>query len=86
MGRTFHTASCLVDPAYVACGEGLVAQKLLVLWGKGDDNKHCQDSWLLDVKSMTWSEVCSSAVFRCQGFIERGDCPGISPPQEFWQK
>ena len=59
-GRTFHTSCCLVDPMEV---ENLrkkyvkVSQKILMLWGKGNDDKHCQDAWLLDVDTMSWKLV-----------------------------
>ena len=32
-------------------------QKVIVVWGKGRDNKHVRDMWILDVTSMTWKEV-----------------------------
>ena len=27
------------------------------MWGKGDDNKHCRDCWILEVDSMKWKPV-----------------------------
>ena len=32
-------------------------QKVIVIWGKGRDNKHVRDMWILDVASMSWKEV-----------------------------
>ena len=37
-------------------------QKVIVIWGKGRDNKHVRDMWILDVASMTWKEVSSKLI------------------------
>ena len=46
----------LVDPKLPQARE---KQKVIVIWGKGRDNKHVRDMWILDVASMTWKEVNS---------------------------
>ena len=46
----------LVDPKLSQARE---EQKVIVIWGKGRDNKHVRDMWILDVTSMTWKEVNS---------------------------
>ena len=56
-GRTFHTTTCLVDPECMDTLGSHLTQHLLVLWGKGDDNKHCNDVWILNVDTMRWKEV-----------------------------
>ena len=30
---------------------------MLVIWGKGRNNKHARDMWVLDIASMAWKEV-----------------------------
>jgi len=44
----------LVDPSLPQARR---EQKVLVIWGKGRNNKHARDMWVLDVASMTWKEV-----------------------------
>ena len=57
-GRTLHTATCLVDPKCIPCeNDENFTQHLFVLWGKGGDNKHCKDVWILNVNTMEWSQV-----------------------------
>ena len=61
-GRTFHTVSCLIDPSAICelqkeDGSEL-SQKVLLMWGKGNDDKHCQDTWILDVNETKWTLVC----------------------------
>ena len=52
--RTLHTMVPLVDPKLPLARR---EQKVLVIWGKGRDNKHVRDMWVLDISSMTWKEV-----------------------------
>ncbi len=59
-GRSFHSATCLVDPCRIeqhraTCGH--VDQQVLILWGKGDDSKHCNDVWLYNLDRNTWKKV-----------------------------
>lgn len=52
--RTLHTMVPLFDPKLPQARR---KQKVLIVWGKGRDNKHVRDMWVLDVMSMTWKEV-----------------------------
>ena len=52
--RTLHTMVSLVNPQLPQARR---EQKVIVIWGKGRDNKHVKDMWVLDVASMTWKEV-----------------------------
>ena len=59
-GRVFHSTTCLVDPTQIEEYQikyGPVDQQLLVLWGKGDDNKHCKDTWTYNLRTKRWKKV-----------------------------
>ena len=54
VARCLHTSAVLVDPNS-ACA--IDHQKMITVWGKGDDNKHVEDIWLLDISHVTWKKV-----------------------------
>lgn len=41
-------------------------QQLLVVWGKGQDTKHCNDVWILNTVTMQWKEA--SYMLTCTTF------------------
>ena len=63
---TFHTATCLVNPDMVdKCltpGTPPLTQKLLIAWGKDDEQSISSDVWLLEINghdcgSIRWKKV-----------------------------
>ena len=55
-------------------------QQLLVLWGKGVDNKHCKDVWVYNVRKKTWRMVSERCGVLCS--LERwlvGDVGSFVP-------
>ncbi|XP_065887505.1 kelch domain-containing protein 1-like isoform X2 [Dysidea avara] len=65
---TFHTTTCLVNPDMVdKClvpGTPPLTQKLLIAWGKDDEQSISSDVWLLEINghdcgSIKWKMVCN---------------------------
>lgn len=63
---TFHTATCLVNPDEVGntiwCGGPRLTQKVLILWGKDDEEHITSDIWVLeidvdDIENFKWKKV-----------------------------
>lgn len=50
---TFHTATCLVNPDEVGneiwTGGPRLTQKVLILWGKDDEEHITSDMWILEI-------------------------------------
>ena len=50
---TFHTATCLVNPDEVGnevwTGGPRLTQKVLILWGKDDEEHITSDIWILEI-------------------------------------
>lgn len=60
--RCLHASCCLVDPSSDLAS---LHQRLVTFWGKGSDNRHVEDIWVLAVAEMEWKKV------RAQYFIHR---------------
>ena len=64
--RSLHTACSLLDPHEVESPSHCMPyadQQLLVVWGKGQDTKHCNDIWILNTVTMQWKEAsCTCAL------------------------
>ena len=60
-GRTFASLTPLVDPekaGHKLCGCGpVLKQKVLLLWGKDTGRTICDEAWLLDLESCSWTQV-----------------------------
>ena len=63
---TFHTATCLVNPDEVGnivwTGGPRLTQKVLILWGKDDEEHITSDIWVLEIdgesiEDFTWRKV-----------------------------
>ena len=63
---TFHTATCLVNPNEVGnevWSDGpRLTQKVLILWGKDDEEHIISDMWILEIdgeniEDFTWKKV-----------------------------
>ena len=63
---TFHTATCLVNPDEVGnnvwTGGPRLTQKVLILWGKDDEEHITSDIWILEIdgentEDFTWRKV-----------------------------
>ena len=61
LGRTLATLTPLVDPEKVGqrlCGCGpVLKQRTLLLWGKNENQKICDEAWMLDIDHRKWTQV-----------------------------
>lgn len=56
--RCLHSSACLVEPDSEMAA---LHQQLITFWGKGSDNKHVEDIWILHIASTTWRELKAGA-------------------------
>lgn len=71
---TFHTATCLVNPDEVGkelwMGGPRLTQKVLILWGKDDEEHITSDIWILEIDgentgNVTWKKVNTTCDYVC---------------------
>ncbi len=75
--RRFATLTPLIDLELVGerlCGCGpVLRQRLLLLWGKDSQHHICNETWILDYESFTWTLV-STILRRLCGIIIQTSC------------